>query len=225
MTSYSGGAHRHSQAPGKISWDHPTVSTRASLPPNSLEAFLQGRDSRWDLTRFETVVLVDDSNFMSGPPWQLASDLLVEITKIVAKFDPKGLEVHFFNQANYDLEDATTPELIQNLFAIVEPAGASSPIATLLERELSGYISRYQSNGKLRGLNLLVLTKAFPDNWDRISKVISDAGEEMLVLSAKEQISIQFIQVRASRGLLAFMAHLEQGYVVGFRSNHIVSTP
>ena len=163
---------------------------------------------------------------MLGPPWQQISDLLADMTKIVARFDPKGLEVHFFNQANYDLEDATTPELIRKLFAIVEPAGASSPIATLLERELSEYISRYQSNGKLRGLNLLVLTCGVPDNEDRIFEVISQASKEMEFSGAgREEIIIQFIPIGPNKALQTFLERLDDVYAVGLKSDHIVSTP
>ena len=224
-------AHRHSRkVPGKTKWDLPTASTRATYPVNSLKTLYMGEYSYAYLTRFETVVLVDDSNSMLGPVWQQASDLLADMTKPVAKFNPNGLELHFFNQANRDLKNATTPELIRRLFAIVEPAGASSPIVTLLERELSKYISRYRSNSKLRGLNLLVLTNGNPDNEadneDRILEVIYQASKEMGSLKAgKEKISIQFMQIGPNKALQTFLVGPYDANAVGLESDYIVSTP
>lgn len=71
--------------PGNTNRGHPTASTRENSPGNSPETFFVREDSCAYLTRFETVVLVDDSSSMSGPRWQQASDLLADMTKVVAK--------------------------------------------------------------------------------------------------------------------------------------------
>lgn len=208
---------------GNTKLGHATASTRATSSDNSLDAFFVGEDSCAYLARFETVVLVDDSSPMY-PRWQQASDLLADLTKFVTYYDPNGFELHFLNRANCDLEHATTPELIRRLFAIVEPAGASSPIATFLEKKLSKYISKYRSNSKLRGLNLLVLTHDVPDNEDQVSEVISQASKEMEILRAeKDKISIQFIQIGPNKALQTFLERLDDAYAVGLGSDHIVS--
>lgn len=209
---------------GTTTSGHLTASTRATSPANSLEAFYVGDESCAYLTRFETVVLVDDSNFMSGPPWQLASDLLAKMTKVVTRFDPNGLEIHFCNQADRDLKIATTAELIQKLVANVGPAGASSPIATLLESELCNYFKRYRS--ELSGLNLLVLTNGVPDNEGRILEVISQTSKELEILRAgRGKICIQFIQIGPNKALQTFLERLDDAYAVGLKSDHVVSTP
>ena len=202
---------------------HPSASTRETSPANSLDAFLE-EDSCAYLTRFQTVVLVDDSSSMSGPRWRQASDLLADMTKVVATFNPNGLEIHFLNHADSDVKNATTPELIRNVFAIVEPAGASPPVATLLERELSKYILRYQSNSKIRRLNLLVLISDILDDEDQILEVVSQASNRMVSRRVKEQISIQFIQSGSGKAPQTFLEGLDDAYVRGHRFNPIVST-
>ena len=205
---------------------HPTASTEETSPGNSLKTFFVGKDSCAYLTRFETVVLVDDSSSMSGPQWQQASDLLADMTKIVAKFHPNGLDIHFFNQAKCNLENATTPELIRRLFTIVKPAGTSSPIATLLDGELSKYMSRYRSNSKLRGLHLLVLTNSVPEDEDQVTEVIFKASKEMGYLKAgKEKISIRFIHNVPNVAQYTFLERLYDAYAKGLIYDHIVSTP
>ena len=221
----SPGFPSYSLLSGNTNRGHPTASTRPASPENSLEAFYV-EDSCAYLTRFETVVLVDGSISMLDLGWQQASDLLADMTKLVAKFHPNGLELHFSNQPNYDSKNATTPEFIRRMFAIVQPAELSSPIATLLKRELSEYISRYRSNSKLRGLNLLVLTNGVQDNEYEIKEIISKASYEMSILgAAKEQISIQFLQIGSSRAVQNFLEGLGDANVMGLQADHIVSTP
>ena len=203
-----------------------TASTRVTSPAESLDAFFLGEDSSAYLTRYETVVLVDDSGSMWGPRWQQASDLLAEMVQVVVEHDPNGFELHFFNQADRDQQHATTPEFIRRLFEVVIPDGGSTPTATLLERELSKYISRYRNNSKLRGLNLLVVTDGVPDNEDEVSEVISQASKEMEVLRAgREKISIQFIQIGSESALQAFLGRLDDALAGGLQSDHIVSSP
>ena len=203
---------------------HLSASTRATSSANSLDAFFLEGGSCAYLTRFETVVLVDDSSSMSGARWQQASDLLADMTKVAATFHPNGLEIHFLNHADCDMKNVTTPERLRELFAMVEPAGASSLIGPLLERELLRYISRYRSNSKLRRLNLLVLTNGVTDDEDGILEAISQASKRMASWKAREQISIQFIQFGSSKALQTFVERLDDAYVTGPRFNHIVST-
>lgn len=185
-----------------------------------------GEDSCAYLARFETVVLVEYSSHMSGPRWQQASNLLADMTKVVTKYDANGFELRFLNRANRGLEHATTPELVRERFAVFEPAGASSTIATFLDKELSKYISKYRNNSKLRGLNLLVLTDCVPDNEDQVLEVISQASKEMGILRAgKDKISIQFIQFGPNKALQTFLERFDDAYAVGLGSNHIVSAP
>ena len=206
-----------------VTMGHPTASTRATSPPNPLDAFFLEEDSCAYLARFETVVLVDDSSLMFGPRWQLASDLLADMSKVVTEFDPNGFRLHFSHHTENDLKHATTPELIRKMFAIVEPAKLVLPIYEFLERELTGYTSMYLSNSKLRGLNLLVLTDSGLDNWDPVLEVISQASEQLKKLGAgKENTSIQFINIGPGEELPAFLGRLE-AYTVGLQPDHIVS--
>ena len=177
---------------------HPSASKRETSPANSLDAFCLEEDSCVYLTRFQTVVLVDDSSSMSGPRWQQASDLLADMTKVVTTFNPNGLEIHFLNHADNDVKNATTPELIRNVFAAVKPGGASSLIATLLERELSKYISSYQSNSKIRRLNLLVLASNILADEVKILEIVWKARDRKVSWRVEEQINTQFIQQRQS---------------------------
>ena len=200
---------------------HPSASTRETSPANSLDAFFLEEDSCAYLTRFQTVVLVDDSSSMSGPRWQQASDLLADMTKVVATFNPNGLEIHFLTHADIYVKNVTTPELLRELFAMVRPAGDFSSIATLLDRELSKYISSYRRNSKLRRLNLLVLTNGILDDEDEILEVISQARNRIMVPRAKEQISIQFIQSKFVKAPQTFLEGLDDAYVRGHRSNRL----
>ena len=207
-------------------WSHPTAGGKEPLLANARDPFFVGEDSSVYLARFETVVLVDDSSSMWGPRWQQASDLLAEMAQVVAKYDSDGLELHFLNKADCDQTHATKPRVLRSLFEIVQPNGASTPTATLLERELSRYISRYRSDSELRGLNLLVVTGGAPDNEDEVSKVISQASKEMEDLRAEtEKISIQFIQIGSDEALQAFLGRLDDALAVSLQSNHIVSSP
>ena len=89
---------------------------------------------------------------------------------------------------------------------------------------MSKYISKYRSNSKLRGLNLLVLTHDVPDSEDQVSEVISQASKEMEILRAeKDKISIQFIQIGPNKALQTFLERLDDAYAVGLGSDHIVS--
>ena len=206
-------------------WAHSTASTRATSPAESLDAFFLGEESSAYLTRFETVVLADDS-VMFGRRWEQAGHLLAEMAKVVARYDPNGFELHFFDQANFDQKYVTTPERIREMFELVTPDFACRPTATLLERELSKYISRYRNNSKLKGLNLLVVTDGVPDNEDEVSEVISQASKEMEVLGAgREKISIQFIQIGSDKALQTFLKRLDHAFAGGLQSDHIVSTP
>lgn len=99
-------------------------------------------------------------------------------------------------------------------------------MAALLERELSKYMSRYRSNSKLRGLNLLVLANSVPEDEAQITKVISKASREMSFLKAgKEKISIRFILNVPNKALYTFLERLYDAYAKGIRYDQIVSTP
>ena len=223
---------RHRLVSGNTKLGHPTPSPGVASPANFLDPFLDPlfleEGSCAYLARFETVVLVDDTNLMSG--WSQVSDLLADLTGIVSHYNPDGFELHFVAQADYDLKHATTPELIRGLFATVTPTQHLWSSAHILERELSKYISRYQENSERRDLNLLVVTGSFPLNEDQILeeilKVISHASKEMEILRAgKEKISIQFIQIRPDRASQTFLERLHDAYVASIPSGSIVSTP
>ena len=198
-----------------------TASTRTTSPIKSLDAFFLREDSFAYLTRYETVVLMDDSASMLGRRWQQTSHLLAKMAKVVTKYDPLGFELHFFNKAGFD--HVSTPESIREKFETM-PSGFSRPIAPLLERELSKYISKYRNNIELKGLNLLVVTSGIQHNEDQVLEVIYQASREMEVLkAAKEKISIQFIQIGSDKALRTFLEGFDDAYAVGFQSDHIVS--
>ncbi|KAG6867511.1 hypothetical protein C0993_001824, partial [Termitomyces sp. T159_Od127] len=94
------------------------------------------------LSRYDVVLVVDDSGSMSGDRWKEARKALQALAVEASKYDEDGIEIQFLNST----EKLTTkdPNAIKSLFRRVNPA-RSTPLGRKIGNLLDEYMERFEA--------------------------------------------------------------------------------
>ncbi|KAF8622191.1 hypothetical protein AX15_007300 [Amanita polypyramis BW_CC] len=167
-THRSGGNRRRAD-------DAPPPYTESSVSNGSLS-----EDILETLTKFKTVIVVDDSSSMRGDRWEEAKNALARLVELAGGYSRDGIDVYFLNREEVG-RNITNPSDLRKLFQGVIPKGAT-PIGNRLEELLTEYLSVIEhvcsdpvELKKIRPVNYLVITDGYP----------TDDPESVIVQAAK----------------------------------------
>lgn len=185
------------------------------------------------LRKYDTVLIVDDSESMKGSLWEEAKVALVGLASVAAEYDNNGLDIHFLNHTKSALgiKDASR---VEALFRHVQPLGLT-PIGERLEGLLSDYLrnleraQRRRDNGdpsalnQIKPVNFIVITDGCPTD-DPESVIVAAARR----LDAKHfpltQVGIQFVQIGNSKKATAYLRELDDALSSRYAIRDIVDT-
>ncbi|KAG0150726.1 hypothetical protein CROQUDRAFT_57754 [Cronartium quercuum f. sp. fusiforme G11] len=181
----------------------PTYNPPSGPPPPQSGAYYgtgygDGEDPFAMLSRFDTVVLVDDSGSMEMF-WDETREALIGLVAKAVQFDADGIDLHFFNDIRASTYGCRTTQQVKDIFRQVEPR-KSTPTANALKRVLDPYLQKLhqaKTNGsQVKPMNLIVLTDGAPDYGQDPEQMIVETGKFLdggrYPLS---QLGISFIQI------------------------------
>lgn len=172
----------------------------------------------FQLTRYVTVFLVDDSTSMEDIPefgissWSDTIYALTECAKLILGARGK-LKVHFFN----------SPKSKENISGVTElqdlcrfrPRG-DTPTYQRLKRHLDEFMEAFEPlNASQReaypGLNLVIFTDGAPEGpFEDIEEVIVDMAKDLDSLRAdKYKVGIQFVQIGNDESVTNFFERVD----------------
>ena len=93
------------------------------------------------LTKFDTVILVDDSYSMTGARWEEVAAALRAIAPICTKYDKDGIDICFLNHKR-EYKNVCNAAMVSDIFASVRPCGATFT-GQRLRKILTGYLNEY----------------------------------------------------------------------------------
>ncbi|KAG5636434.1 hypothetical protein H0H81_008076 [Sphagnurus paluster] len=188
------------------------------------------------LSRFDTVLLVDDSKSMRGSRWTQAGKALSTLATIAARYDEDGIDIEFLNskRRGSGMKDEAA---VNALFTSVTPRGWT-PLGTRLDAILSAYQCKLKENPEeTKPLNLIVITDGAPSTFllplhshvgclplIPITNAADDpATEDAILRSARAldvwnaritQLGIQFVQIGNDARARAYLEALDDGLSV-----------
>lgn len=195
----------------------------------------EGEENKYSLLRdYDTVFLVDDSRSMvDGGRWQLVQKILARSTDITTKYDPDGIDIHFFNNKRASADNIKDREKARSILQSVRLDDGRTPTLQRLSDHLSGYMRRFHAKRDafdFQKYNLIILTDGEPDpsfEYDgevsdeddakkntavnrKIRKTIVKAGRELDEADASEkQIGIQFCRIGNDPEVAKFFNYLD----------------
>ena len=93
------------------------------------------------LTKFDTLVLVDDSYSMAGARWAEVADALETIAPICTRYDRDGIDICFLNHSR-EYNNVRDAARVAEIFGSVVPRGATFT-GQRLRKILTQYLNRY----------------------------------------------------------------------------------
>ncbi|KAK2742622.1 hypothetical protein FQN55_007741 [Onygenales sp. PD_40] len=191
------------------------------------------------LSKFDIVIVIDDSGSMCGSRWRETQDSLKAIAPICTSYDKDGLEIFFLNHRNPSnqltgsYQNIRTPSGVEEIFQTVRPT-STTPTGERLQSILEPYVRRVEqmvdANGRpnpnaeqVKPLNVVVITDGVP----------TDDVETVLVLYAKRldkcnaipwQLGIQFLQVGNDQGAKEWLASLDDDLCKHYGVRDMVDT-
>lgn len=165
-----------------------------------------------NLSKYDTVFLVDDSSSMQGHRWVKVSKVLAKIASIAIKHDTDGVDIRFFNKVLEDEErlNLDSSKKVMDLFKRIDPKGPT-PTGDVLETELMAYLAKFRkSKVKTKRLNLIVLTDGEPDDVNMVEDAIVKCAKELEELKAHSlQVGVQFVQIGGDKEASEFLRRLD----------------
>ena len=178
------------------------------------------------LKRYDTSILIDDSDSMDGQRWKIAKEVLNQIVPIAVEYDKDGIDVRFFN-VYLEEEERTkvaTTKKVMDLFKAASPPEGGTPTADILEIELNEYLHKYREKRSIKGLNLIVLTDGEPSPKQDVEGVIVKYAQELKKLDAPPlQVGIQFVQIGSDEKAAAFLKTLDDDLKTKYNLDRDVS--
>ncbi|KAI9630061.1 hypothetical protein KEM48_012311, partial [Puccinia striiformis f. sp. tritici PST-130] len=114
------------------------------------------------LSRYDTVILVDDSGSMEMF-WDETRDALIGVVEKAIQYDSDGIDLFFFNDPSNAI-NCNSPDQVRRVFRNVLPR-RSTPTAASIKRVLDPYLTllHQSKNGgpTIKPMNLIVLTGMF----------------------------------------------------------------
>ena len=172
----------------------------------------------FQLTRYVTVFLVDDSSSMEDMPefsissWSDTTHALAECAALI--LGARGrLKVHFFNSPKSKENISGVDELRE--LCRFRPRG-DTPTYQRLKRHLDEFMEAFEPlNASQResypGLNLIIFTDGAPEGpFEDIEEVIVDTAKDLDRLRAdKYKIGIQFVQIGNDDSVTSFFERID----------------
>lgn len=172
----------------------------------------------FQLTRYVTVFLVDDSSSMEDVPevnissWSDTTHALAECAALI--LGARGrLKVHFFNSPKSKENISGVGELRE--LCRFRPRG-DTPTYQRLKRHLDEFMEAFEPlNASQResypGLNLIIFTDGAPEGpFEDIEEVIVDTAKDLDRLRAdKYKVGIQFVQIGTDESVTNFFERID----------------
>ncbi|OAV90801.1 hypothetical protein PTTG_06090 [Puccinia triticina 1-1 BBBD Race 1] len=161
------------------------------------------------LSRYDTVILVDDSGSMEMF-WDETRDALGGVVEKAVQYDSDGIDLFFFNDPQHAL-NCNSPDQVRQIFRNVLPR-RSTPTAASIKRVLDPYLNllHQSKNGgpMVKPMNLIVLTDGEPDRGQDPEQAIVEIGRYLdSNRFPLNQLGISFVQIGndpdATRHLIA----------------------
>lgn len=218
--------------------DQPLLTSTADAGTGDLcpDFDLSFKPYSW-LTKFNTVFLVSDSQFMDNSGlWNEVSGALSSIMFLVNRYHNYGIDIHFANHQSLDPGDAVEGiapggyygvkniATVTEIFKKIKPTG-SIPMTSKLDDVLCPYLERLEtaiSQGEeLRPLNIIVITDTADD--DALDGGLLSIAQRLDEIHAPgQQVAVQFFEVGRDRsskvsGLLEKRTKIMNGNRLGAR--------
>ena len=172
----------------------------------------------FQLTRYITIFLVDDSSSMEDLPefgitsWSDTTHALVECANLI--LGARGrLKVHFFNSPKSKENISGVDELRE--LCRFRPRG-DTPTYQRLKRHLDEFMEAFaplnaSQRGDYPGLNLVIFTDGAPEGpFEDIEEVIVDTAKDLDGLRAdKYKVGIQFVQIGDDESVINFFERID----------------
>ncbi|KAL0577457.1 hypothetical protein V5O48_004526 [Marasmius crinis-equi] len=165
------------------------------------------------LTKYDTIIIVDDSSSMIGARWDEARKALGQLADLAGKFDADGIDIYFLNDQR-EGRGVKGKEAVHKLFDQIKPKGVT-PIGERLEVLLQAYLRELEQAGntaeglkKIKPVNYLVITDGQPT--DDPESVIAQAARRLDKHNFPlTQVGIQFVQIGRSAGAARYLRELD----------------
>lgn len=190
----------------------PPTCVAEPLQPGSEPAFYQ-------LTRYTTIFLVDDSSSMEDIPeykmfpWEETTNALAACAKLVLGAGGR-LKVHFFNSPKVKEDISGVQDLI-DFCSGVTPEG-DTPTYQKLKYHLDEFMEGFESltvrqRQDYPGLNLVIFTDGAPEGrFDDIEEVIVDTAQDLDQRRAdKYKLGIQWVQIGDDKKVTEFFDKID----------------
>lgn len=165
------------------------------------------------LSRFDTVLLVDDSGSMRGPRWTWAKNALATLATVAARYDADGIDIEFLNSKTRGSE-MKNKAAVEALFASVTPQG-KTPLGKRLDAILRAYMRQLSKQpDKTKPLNLIVITDGAPTDGSATEEAIVRCARALDARNARTtQLGIQFVQIGNDARARAYLESLDDDLV------------
>ncbi|KAJ7584374.1 hypothetical protein C8J56DRAFT_150995 [Mycena floridula] len=184
-------------------------------------------DALEQLSKYDTVFIVDDSLSMRGSRWREAKVALTDLVEKAKGYDADGVDIHFLNSSEMERGVKET-KLVDEVFAKVEPNGVT-PIGGRLKQLLDIYLETLEElketneHNTLKRINFLIITDGQP----------TDEPKDVIVAAARRleaghfslaQVGIQFVQVGHDRDAQKYLKGLDDGLTEKYKIRDMVDT-
>ncbi|KAJ7853163.1 hypothetical protein B0H14DRAFT_2354498, partial [Mycena olivaceomarginata] len=206
------------------------------IPADTIENALQ------QLTRYDTVILVDDSGSMTTAVrknktrWNEAGEALATLAETPQLYDKDGIDIYFLNNKT-EAHNIKSSSEVQALFDTVKPAGAT-PTGERLDQILKPHLLILEdaqikpdgtpidkNSGKIiKAINFIVITDGA--STDDPKYTIIDAATRLKDLRnlSLTQIGIQFVQIGNDPGATRALQELDDDLAKDKNFRDIVDT-
>ena len=180
-----------------------------------------------ELKKYDFIVLVDKSDSMNEKDckgqtrWVFAQESVLGLARECMKYDDNGITVGFFASKLSKLYENVTDgvEVLKTIFAEQQPAG-STDTAGAVKQVIDQYLA-VRNNKDAKPIIVVVVTDGRPTDEPALVKVIVDATK---VISSREEIGLQFIQVGFDPHAKDFLKRLDNDLTKEGAKFDIVST-
>lgn len=191
----------------------PTRQRQPGEPPKEPAFFM--------LTRYNTILLVDDSSSMEDipeygmRPWTETTEALAKCAELILGAGGR-LKIHFFNSQR-SKENISGVEELRTLCREITPRG-DTPTYQRLKQHLDVYVDALQQMSVdqrvvCAGLNLLVFTDGAPEGkFEDIEDAIVETVEDLDAFRPridKYKVGIQFVQIGNDEGVQTFFNRID----------------
>ena len=184
---------------------HTSKSSAQPVPsqPDPSMRLRRKEDVYATLQQYDTLFLVDDSASMmdddsvTGNKWEITKKVMAEIVGIIVQHNSDGVEVQFLNSyleppKGKNLRSAEDVMTLCKDLKIYGP----SPIADKLDEVLNEYCYKFETNRRIKGLNLIVLTDKKPSGNQDVEAVVVKFARKLEGKSVPLlKVGIQFVQI------------------------------